>query len=64
MRQMEKAADENQRIVFQMRMDHKKRSRYLQQTLSDLRIQLSGAVKLEKYEVRFSVCLGDTNLSF
>ncbi|KAJ3055080.1 hypothetical protein HK097_011570 [Rhizophlyctis rosea] len=48
--QLEKAADENQRMIFQMRMDHKKRSRYLQQTVSDLRIQLSGAVKLEKHE--------------
>ncbi|KAJ3039732.1 hypothetical protein HDV00_011964 [Rhizophlyctis rosea] len=48
--QLENAMEENHRIIFQMRMDHKKRLRYLQHTVIEMRIQLGGAVKLERHE--------------
>jgi centrosomal protein CEP290 len=50
----EKALDDRDNTIFQMRIDHKTRARLLRNNLTEARTKLSGAVPIEKYEVPFN----------
>ena len=51
--QTEKALDDRENIIFQMRLDHKTRARLLRNSLTQVRTKLAGSISLEKYEVPF-----------
>ena len=50
--QVEKALDDRENTIFQMRLDHKTRARLLRNNLAEVRLKLAGSISLEKYEVR------------
>ena len=48
--QVEKALDDRESTLFQMRIDHKMRTRMLQNTISEARAKMAGSISIEKFE--------------